>query len=474
MKMFFLRLCFIVLPVMAFLVPFSGNAAQPSKVQFDLTGNNMSTTFEKFMRCNAGELPLQLCTADFASAEFLFDAETVKNLQKYHFILIPGGEFDFFGELLDLCEGQESDDFDNFEYLHPELGDAIEHAIVKDACPAYEANDTSYYHEFMGSYQDYVYFFRDNNIPNKWLAYYLDDPPTYIGDRVHKLDMVADTIDYVEAEGNGSQKNYVLMGHSFGGLNIADFLVELVGGHAPNTPEYKLLENTKVRTWPADKKQKIFNKIKGAAFLNTFVQGDGSPETRLNKIAEEDGIQAADPVAYYINYVLENYPAGKIPDTTRWKQIVSDTLLTSRYRTNYYLKDKNTLAENNGNNIQAAFDRIAEKVAIISIGCVVPRMFPELRVDPNFLVYKSKKKWHEENMMNDGMVDSYASIFPRESVDYAILFKHDHGTLVMKPQVPGITSAHEYDQTPFLKTLLKRMESKLKAFQNNASKLRNK
>jgi hypothetical protein len=60
------------------------------------------------------------------------------------------------------------------------------------------------------------------------------------------------------------------------------------------------------------------------------------------------------------------------------------------------------------------------------------------------------------------MVNSYSTVFPRPSAEYAILYNKDHGTLVLKPDMPGISSGHSYNQIPFIKTLLKRMESKMK------------
>ena len=138
------------------------------------------------------------------------------------------------------------------------------------------------------------------------------------------------------------------------------------------------------------------------------------------------------------------------------------TLLSARYRTNYYLQDKNSLTPGARKNIKAAFDRIADKIAIISIGCVVSQSFSEPRSDSNFIVFRSRKKWKQEKLPNDGLVNSYATVFPRPSAEYAILYNKDHGTLVLKPQVRGISGGRSYNQTPFIKTLLKCMESKMK------------
>jgi hypothetical protein len=273
--------------------------------------------------------------------------------------------------------------------------------------------------------------------------------------------LLADTIDNLEAESDISNKDYVLIGHSYGGLNIADFLIELIGGHVQGTPEYRLFMGTKIRQWPAVKKEKIFNKIKGVAFLNTFLQGQVGPEIRLKNLAKENGIKSDDPMGYCIQYILKNYSTGRMPDTILWKQILDNTMNSARYRKNYYLLDRNTLAKNSGNPIQTALDKIAANIAIISIGCVIPRSFSEKPGGANFIEYRSRRMWQHENIPNDGMVDSYSTVFPRPSAEYAILYNKDHGTLVLKPQVSGITSGHSYSQIAFIKTLLKRLATKM-------------
>ena len=81
------------------------------------------------------------------------------------------------------------------------------------------------------------------------------------------------------------------------------------------------------------------------------------------------------------------------------------------------------------------------------------------------LVESSKDKWKEENIRNDGLVDSFASIIPRENVEFVLLPNLDHGALVLKPSVAGISAGHHYDQMPFVRTLFKRLSSRMKEIQ---------
>ena len=458
---FYSQLLIVSVFIINCLMPAYGNAVQIPPEKFILTARDISAPFEEFMKCNAGELDRKLCTTDPAGDDFLFDNETITSLRKYQFVLIPGGEYDFFGELMGLCDGKPSVDFSAFIHRHPVLGKAIKNAILKRICPYYKIHDTDLYFKFFGTYEEYKHFFTTNKIPFRFLAYYRNRQPAYIGDRARKLDLLADTIDNLEAESDISNKDYVLIGHSYGGLNIADFLIELIGGHVQGTPEYRLFMGTKVRQWPAVKKEKIFNKIKGVAFLNTFLQGQVGPEIRLKNLAKENGIKSDDPMGYCIQYILKNYSTGRMPDTILWKQILDNTMNSARYRKNYYLLDRNTLAKNSGNPIQTALDKIAANIAIISIGCVIPRSFSEKPGGANFIEYRSRRMWQHENIPNDGMVDSYSTVFPRPSAEYAILYNKDHGTLVLKPQVSGITSGHSYSQIAFIKTLLKRLATKM-------------
>ncbi len=100
-------------------------------------------------------------------------------------------------------------------------------------------------------------------------------------------------------------------------------------------------------------------------------------------------------------------------------------------------------------------------MAIVSVGTWVPKYFQFAIVGPNVLVALSKAKWRQENIRNDGMVDSHASIIPRETVEYLVLPNLDHGSLVMKPMVAGISVGHHYDQMPFIKTLFKRLSTRM-------------
>ena len=143
-------------------------------------------------------------------------------------------------------------------------------------------------------------------------------------------------------------------------------------------------------------------------------------------------------------------------------RIYHNTLLSNRYRGNYYLTDKNSVTPKTGTPIKDAFDRIAREKAVISVGCTVPKYFPHLIVGPNVLVESSKDKWKEENIRNDGLVDSFASIIPRENVEFVLLPNLDHGALVLKPSVAGITAGYNYDQMPFVRTLFKRLSSRMK------------
>ena len=315
----------------------------------------------------------------------------------------------------------------------------------------------------MGAFKTYERFFKRNNIPFTRLSFFHSHEPKYIGDRIDKLDLIAETIDNIEADtDNGSgEKQYIFIGHSFGGLNTCDFLVELAGGHVSGTPEGKIFQDTNVRSWPEEKKQAIFNRIKGVIFINTFIQGDKSSETNLKKLAVEYGITDPDPVGYAINLVFDKYMTGESVDSLRTNDILHFVLRTQQYRVNYYMKDKNNVGEETGRSIQNAFDEIASTKAIISVCSVVPRILPDIRVGTNLLVHSAKKKWQAENTSNDGEVDTYGGIFPRQSVDYVVLKNMDHGTVVMKPGIAGITTGHRYDQLPFLKTLLKKLESKL-------------
>jgi len=279
------------------------------------------------------------------------------------------------------------------------------------------------------------------------------------------VSLLADTIDRIEAGygANDFKKNYILIGHSFGGINITDFLTELLNAHVPGTPEYRMFETTTVRQWPDEKKERIFNKIKGIALINAFIQGDRTEETLLLKAAKEQKITASDPVEYYIDYVLKHVQTEVFTNNNLpLQQIYHDTLISNRYRGNFFLTDKNSATPKTGTPIKDAFDRIAREKAVISVGGYVPKYFPDMMVGPNLLVNSSKDKWKEENIRNDGLVDSLSSIIPRASVEFVLMSNLDHGGLVLKPDVAGITAGYNYDQMPFVRTLFKRLSSRIR------------
>ncbi len=435
------------------------------ETQYDLTGNDISVKFKKFTKYNSDLIPDLLAKTDPDWQEFLLDETAVNNLKNYHFILLPGGDFDVFSELYGFCTGNKSPGLEEFVEQNPTEGKALEEFFLNKVCPSFDNGIENYYTVFMGAFKTYETFFNRHGISFTRLDFFQSSEPKYAGDRTDKLDLIAETIDAVEAQYSGDNasagKPYVLMGHSFGGLNICDFLVELAGAHGADTPEGKIFRDTLVRSWPAEKKERIFNKIKGAVFLNTFVQGDKSSETNLENIAEEEGITDSDPVGYAIKLVLEKYIVEQTADTLLANRILHFVLRTQRYRINYYLQDKNTPTGEGPPNIQNAFDKIAGSKAIISICCMVPKFLPEMRVGTNFLVHSAKNKWKTENTPNDGAADTYSAIFPRQSTDYVVLKNMDHGTILMAPEVAGITSGWDHDQLPFLKTLLKRLEVKL-------------
>ena len=430
---------------------------------FDLTSQNISDEFIKFMRCNAGELHFGACRADADAPEFLFTPATLETLRKYHIIMVPGGEYDFFSKLVTLCEGKPHEEFTEFQQKHPLLAQEVKTIFETDICP-YEITETELlYDRFMDAYISYELLFLSNEINFTRLPFSKKDSTTFAGDRPDKISLLADVIEAIEAKTpDNESKEYILMGHSFGGLNISDFLVELLDGHVPGTPENHLFANTTVRSWPADKKERIFRKIKGVVLLNTFVQGQRGTEVALYKLAREQKVSAADPVEHYINYVLGNYERyNETSDNTTIVNIYNDVLRSNRYRVNYYLQDKNSLQTVAGAPIKNAFDRIAQEKAVIAVGTWVPQFYPALRVEPNFIVHLSKTLWRQQGILNDGMVDSVSSIIPRPEVDFVLLPNLDHGALVLKPQVRGITIGHTYDQMPFIKTLLQRLGSRL-------------
>ncbi len=440
----------------------SAGASQWKTDDFIVRGIDISSQVRTFMTCN-GNLPLKgICEKHPEADGYLLDDAALEHLKNYHFILMPGGDYDFFSELLGICEGNSSEDIEDFRQQNPQQAAEIEQFVLSDICPRYETDPDHLYNEFMGAYTRYVEFMEHNGIPVTRLAFSEEEDTRYVGDRVHKLDLLSQTIDGLESDNSTpGGSGYVLIGHSFGGINISDFLVELLGGHRSGTPESRAFADTVVRGWPEDKRAALYAKIKAAVFINTFVQGDKSSETQMKSIAADQGLQSDDPVGYYIEYVLQNYAGGTYPEETPWDKILHFVLRSNRYRVNYYLQDRNTAAGSGTTSVQSAFDAIADDIVVMSIGCIVPRLFPDLRVGPNFIVNQSRSKYRNENELNDGLVDTFGAMLPRDSVEYAVLFGNDHGTLVLHPKVPGITNGDVYNQLPFIKTLLKRLDYRL-------------
>jgi hypothetical protein len=453
------------------IFPLICQAAEPDKFPkdkkgvYDLNCRDISKSFQKFMQCNSGKISRKICEADPDWGALHFDYDAVKALRNYHVIMLPGGEFDFFDELLGFCEGRDADDLEELFNMFPMMKADIESAVKDEVCPDYQQDFEDYYDEFMDAYITYVMFLGAHDILFTRLQFSQDDNPYFAGDRAEKVSLLADTIDKIEAGygANEFKKNYILIGHSFGGINITDFLAELLNAHVAGTPEYRMFEATTVRQWPADKKEYIFNKIKGLALINTFIQGDRTEETLLLKTAKEQKITASDPIEYYIDYVLKHIQTEVFTkENISLHRLYHNTLLSNRYRGNYYLTDKNSVTPKTGTPIKDAFDRIAREKAVISVGSIVPKFFPYMQVEPNVLVKSSKDKWKEENIRNDGLVDSFASIIPRETVEFVLLPNLDHGALVLKPEVAGISVGHQYDQMPFIRTLFKRLATRIK------------
>lgn len=470
MKMQYVPVCLCLLLISASGF-FSGaaHAAPPEspgifrRHSFDLTSTPVTANFKKFMRCNAGRLPFAACRADAAADGFLFTAETIESLRRYHIIMLPGGDYDFFSQLITVCEGERDESLDEFLQRYPVLGQEILASVEKNICQQDAINTELLYDKYMDAFISYEDLFQANEISYTRLPFTKNLSTVMIGDRPDKVSLLADTIDAVEEETpDNESKDYILMGHSYGGLNICDFLVELANAHVPGSPEERLFAHTAARAWPAEKKERIFKKIKGVALLNTFVQGDLAAEVNLYQLAKTQKLDSRDPVAHYIDYVLAT---GKTfdPETDNETRayIFKQVLGSNRYRTQYYLKDKNTGQPQAETPITQAFDRIAREKAVISVGAWVPPVLPALLVEPNFIVHLSRKIWRQEGVLNDGMVNTLSVILPRAEVDFVLLPLLDHGALVLKPQVRGITVGHTYDQTPFIKTLLQRLVKKI-------------
>jgi hypothetical protein len=440
-----------------------------NKEAFDTTSTNISATFKKFIECNAGGRSHATCTNDFAAPYFHFDYAAIEQLRKYHIIMLPGGDFDVFSELVTLCEEEKAEELQAFFDRYPVLGAEIKMSVEREVCPDYMNKTENYYDKFMDAYIEYEQFFGSNDIPFTRLQFAKHNSPKYIGDRADKLILLGDIIDGLEARyGDNNSKEYILLGHSFGGLNVTDFLMELAGAHVPGTPEDRLFAETNVRNWPAEKKERIFNKIKGVGLINTFVQGLLNADDQLQSIAESQNI-SGDFMEHYINRVLNKYEEEEFEsDNLTPNTIYHLTMRSFHYRTGYYLKDKNSAGQITGTPVQAAMDRIAAEKAVFSVGCFVPRLLPAFFVQPNMIVHFSKNVWRNDGVLNDGMVDTYSGILPRKNVEFILLPNLDHGALVLKPQVRGISIGHTYDQLPFIKTFFKRMMTKIQELPGNS------
>ena len=255
------------------IFPLMCPAAEPdrfpkdTKGVYDLTCKDISATFQTFMQCNSGKIPRSVCEDYPAWNSLHFSYSAVKDLRNYHVIMIPGGEFDFFNELLGYCEGRTADDLKELFDKFPLMKEDLELAMKEEVCPVYMEGAEGYYEEFMDGFIMYVMFLGSHNIRFTRLQLSQENNPNFFGDRAQKVSMLADTIERLDTEYSAQepkdQKNFILLGHSFGGINITDFLVELLNGHVAGTPEARMFELTSVRSWPAEKKERIFKKIKG-------------------------------------------------------------------------------------------------------------------------------------------------------------------------------------------------------------------
>lgn len=442
-------------------------AWKPGDTVFDRTGNNISFLFNTFMKANEDNASQVFWSCVPGARQFIFDNSTAFFLRKYYFIFIPGGEFDAASGLVKYCEdGTLPLNLQYFFEKNPTTKNDIENFLQEYICAKPDMVNTLY-NTYLGTFKTYETYFAANNLAFTRLDYFASEGPSHIGDRIGKLDLIAQTIDTIEAGAGGDNATvpagYILIGHSFGGLNICDFLVELLDGHAPGTPEWKFFARTKVRSWPAQKKERIYKKIRAAVLLNTFIQGNHSNEQRLIRMADNEDSTSTDPVQEAILAVLEKSNNAAV--TT--EEFIADekvhlALITARYRCRYYLTDNNLPSPGTAHCVQDAFDRIAASIPVVSVGCMVPKYSPYTRAGINLLIYKSRFKWKEENLPNDGAVDTYGGIFPELSADHIILNAMDHGTLVMKPDFLWITTGSTYNQIPFIKTLLKHVESRLK------------
>ncbi len=457
----YLLLCFLLQ-----LLPAASRAhAASESFYFDRTCIDISATFGKFQKCNAGALDPEACTGDFAWPSFAFDNATIEQLRGYHFILLPGGDYDFFSSLVIQCQGGMPADLKAFHRKFPGLASGIMQFVQENVCPDYLQGVETYYDILMGAFAEYEKFFGEHGIAYTRLRFSKQEYARFIGDRAAKVDILGAAIemaDHSRAREAGGPKKYILIGHSFGGLNIIDFMMELLGAHVSGTPEWRLFRDTTVRGWPEAKKKQVFGSIRGLVLINTFVQGLLSPAEDLVRIAQQQGLQINDAEGYFIDQVLRGCTTNSFSGDNGTLDLMYHAVLSSnRYRRQFYLKDLNSPEPKQGAPVRDALTKIASEKAVIAAGCSVPPLFPYLLVQANFLVYLSKTRWQHGGIMNDGMVDTYSTILPRDTVEFILLRGLDHGALVLKPAVQGISVASSYDQLPFIKTLLKRLMTKI-------------
>ena len=425
---------------------------------FDRSGIDVSRAFRAALRYNKSTELVVPGPLRPELRQFIFDDQTAKLLRAYHVILIPGGEFDAASELYRYCtEGSLPVELEGFFVRNPTTKRDVETFLEQYICSEPDALG-ALYDALLGTFRTYEAELAAWGIPAMRTFYFDAEGPTRIGDRIGKLNLIARTIDQLD---NGTRR-FILIGHSFGGLNICDFLVELLGGHRPGMPEWKFFANTDVRSWSIQKKKSLFGRIAAAVFLNSFLQGNLSNERRLEKRTSDEGMEDPDPVGVFIQQVIERACRDDV-DTKSYiaDEITHLALITARYRTGYYLTGRNTCEESPTQAVTDALSMIARHIPLISICCKVPLVAPYARVGINVLVYKSKEKWKEEYRANDGVVNTYGGIFPRPEALYAVFDEMDHGTLVMRPDLRLVTSGSTYDQISFIRTLLAAIASRL-------------
>ncbi|MCX5903385.1 MAG: hypothetical protein NTV89_07915 [Proteobacteria bacterium] len=204
--------------------PFMCVAVEPdefptdTKGVYDLTCKDISESFQIFMKCNSGKISRAICDADPDSAALQFNYSAVKELRNYHVIMLPGGEFDFFDELLGFCDGRTADDLEELFKLFPDMRADIESVMKNEVCPDFKEGFEDYYDSLMDAYSTYIMFLGRHDISFTRLQFSEDDNPYFAGDRAEKVSLLASTIDRIEAGygANDFKKNYILIGHSFG------------------------------------------------------------------------------------------------------------------------------------------------------------------------------------------------------------------------------------------------------------------